>query len=490
MHNRKKSLLLISLLFFFLSCIIFISLINTMSTDSLVLIIIFETVILIPFLLYVLHIHHDPLDICLVAFLYMGLGFLGRYIILKLFPYLSPLTNEDIITEGLIVQTLSMLSMLIGYYIYLKISYNRVIRLDQVKKIKISGLVMVLYTIVLISRIYLIVTNNAIAFAFNDYTVPTGFLLYATNFSLMGPVCWGFLYYYYLTEKRKKNRKIVFAILLFEIFWGILIGAKTPLVNILIMWLLAKSISGGINITKRQLFMIFPIIILTFILINSIRGIYGSEFNDSKSSLRDQISTVKSLNISSDEITNSLVQMAQRSDVLDSVSRIVSLTPSIYPYQYGKQYLYMPLIPMIPRTLWSDKPSYDDGLYNAWTYRGMSKNQFVHYATGITGGFYWNFGLIGTLICMFFTGVIYSFLYVWFHIKGKLSDYGFILYSLIFLEIINMEGTFYTMYVELMPKIILVISIVLALKIIKGNNFIFSKKEEVTIKNSKGTVYE
>lgn len=467
MPTRKK-LLAAAGFFLLLALVTLLSLFYSFSIST-ILLILLEVVLCIPLFLYLSKGHKDPMEMMLIATVYMGLGFLGRYIMLKIYPESDPFLSQSSIPKGLLIQTLAVAFMLFGYYAVFKMKKKENKAEDREAPFSVMGVGFVVYIVVLISRLYLFKINNVVAFDFNNYDAPQAFTIYANMFSMLGPACWGSFYYLYSKKNNKdyKSRSIILILLAIEVVWALLSGSKTPLVELGIMWLLGRQTGSKLKLTKKQIGAFVLLVCTAFILINGIRNAYKNIYGNDEASISNQVSVINSLSFSQESITQGLLVMASRNDVLDSICRIVDLTPDRVAYHEGNQYLEMFFIPVIPRRFWPDKPSYDDGLYTAWTYRGMRDNYYVHLATGMAGGFYWNYGILGTLIGMFITGMVYAGVYCWFQRRGKYTDYGYLLYSVLMLKMINMEGTMYTMYITLVPVTMMILVITFGLYVLR-----------------------
>jgi hypothetical protein len=83
---------------------------------------------------------------------------------------------------------------------------------------------------------------------------------------------------------------------------------------------------------------------------------------------------------------------------IDQVALVVSQTPSPYPYGSGARYLEFPLLLLVPRAVWPDKPVLDDSDQFSTSYWQLTR--FNHTSTGVTqiGDLYRNFGVAGSLI--------------------------------------------------------------------------------------------
>lgn len=103
-----------------------------------------------------------------------------------------------------------------------------------------------------------------------------------------------------------------------------------------------------------------------------------------------------------------------RTDHLGTTAAIVSQTPEIVPYLYGRTYSNL-LTSWIPRIIWPGKPQ--ENLGNEWAkwYRLLDPSDFdTSYNLPWLPEFYMNFGVPGVLVGMFMVGLFFRFLTVKF----------------------------------------------------------------------------
>jgi oligosaccharide repeat unit polymerase len=131
-----------------------------------------------------------------------------------------------------------------------------------------------------------------------------------------------------------------------------------------------------------------------------------------------------------------------RLSMLESFSVIIKDISQSGEFWYGRYYVYFPILVFVPRIIWQNKPVVDLGLWFTQTY--WNPNAFHSTAITYPGDFYLNFGLTGVLLGMFFTGIIYRFVYERF--KMNVSPSALFIYIFVFLAITNYEGDFVNIY--------------------------------------------
>lgn len=455
MRSKRKKLLNNAIILLILSIVLFQYYNNNINKEVLALLY-FSVISFLPLIFYFLKEKPDILEIDVIAFSYMGIGFILRYISLQIDPYIDPILSKESMVNGIFSQAIMCTGFMLGYSLVKKFKNNK---LHYNKEdINISNSITIIsYIMIIISRLYLLSTNNVIVYAFSQEVTSNIIVNYCKTISSLGVVICGLMYFKYLVNGSIKKKSIIVAIF-FEIIWSLLMGAKTSLIELLIMLMMSKLYASKTRIKPKQILIAIISILIIFVTINGIRDSYKS-LQNSDTSFKSIFSNMLISNNKDKDILDTIMPIISRSDILDSISLIVEKTPSIYPYRHGKQYIDMIFIPIIPGSIWKDKPEYKDGLYNSWYYREKPREYYTHYAAGITGGFYWNFGLMGSTVAMFLVGVIYSSFYCWFVTRGIKKDIYFILYGAIFLKIIQMEVTFYNIYLNCFQILIVCIGI-------------------------------
>lgn len=101
-------------------------------------------------------------------------------------------------------------------------------------------------------------------------------------------------------------------------------------------------------------------------------------------------------------------QSLSRTSLLGQASTVLEKTPSAVPFQYGRSYEYM-LVTLIPRFLWTDKPSVSEANQFFQVAYGLTRERDlggVSIACGMLAEGYMNFGWFGSFGIMFVLGVL------------------------------------------------------------------------------------
>lgn len=101
----------------------------------------------------------------------------------------------------------------------------------------------------------------------------------------------------------------------------------------------------------------------------------------------------------------SSVQMLQRVRMIDSVAITMQVTPSVIPYRSPVEFASAPVVGMIPRALWPDKPILTTGWEFSQDYYGTSRQTYS--SAGITplGDLYRHGGFLTVIVGMALLGM-------------------------------------------------------------------------------------
>jgi hypothetical protein len=104
-------------------------------------------------------------------------------------------------------------------------------------------------------------------------------------------------------------------------------------------------------------------------------------------------------------MTGSSIQMLQRVRMIDSVAITTHLTPDTIPYRSPAEFASAPLIGLVPRALWPDKPVLATGYEFSQQYYGTSSEMYT--SAGITplGDLYRHGGILTVAVGMLILGM-------------------------------------------------------------------------------------
>jgi hypothetical protein len=144
---------------------------------------------------------------------------------------------------------------------------------------------------------------------------------------------------------------------------------------------------------------------------------------------------------------------------LDSFSMILRDTPNVVDFQAGRWYGYF-FSAWIPRVLWEEKPMLDVGRWFAINFFNQPPDVPSAIVIMNIGDFYVNFGILGVMLGMFFLGIVYKTLYLYFIHYGKRSAIAVFIYIFIFIRLgIGIEADVISMFLSLLYSLLLVLSI-------------------------------
>jgi hypothetical protein len=160
----------------------------------------------------------------------------------------------------------------------------------------------------------------------------------------------------------------------------------------------------------------------------------------------------------------SLAPFMNRIHGIDSLSMILRSTPNIVSYQMGVWYGHLFTV-WIPRVVWEEKPILDVGRWFAINFFNQPPCSPSAIVITNIGDFYVNFGILGVMIGMFFLGIVYKTLYLYFIHYGKGSMIATFIYIFILIRLgLGTEGDVISMFISFLFSLILVLSICWFLK--------------------------
>lgn len=124
----------------------------------------------------------------------------------------------------------------------------------------------------------------------------------------------------------------------------------------------------------------------------------------------------------------------------DALTMIIARTPEQVPYQGGKT-LLLAIYGLVPRILWSSKPSLIMCSVNNRYFSGRGVDAGTCAAMTTPGELYWNFGILGVVIGLFCMGLLLGGLYRRFtRIEGKTRGYILlVVYAIVLLQLMRFE---------------------------------------------------
>gem|GEM_PF-6295132 len=127
----------------------------------------------------------------------------------------------------------------------------------------------------------------------------------------------------------------------------------------------------------------------------------------------------------------------------DALTMIVARTPEVVQFQGGETLLFA-IYGLIPRAIWSGKPSIIMCGVNNQYFSGRGADANTCAAMTVPGELYWNFGTAGIIVGLFAIGLLLGLVYRWFMngTGGPKNCALIVIYSLVLLQIMRFESGF------------------------------------------------
>jgi hypothetical protein len=215
-----------------------------------------------------------------------------------------------------------------------------------------------------------------------------------------------------------ERRNLVFLVplVVMDILWGVLSGSRfkmvLPLVSLAVgLSRITRGVSLGRAAAGLTLFagVVFP-------LTTAIRGGLFEQRIDIE---REGLSTAavgRSLEGAFDEDEESgessaIGLLGERLHGLTSLALVIRYTPERHPYRLGEQFLLTPVVMVVPRLLWPDKPQPGEftRIFKRF-YWGSNAGDRTSVAPSQLGGFWSDFGFPGVFVGMTLAGLLFGFL--------------------------------------------------------------------------------
>jgi hypothetical protein len=149
-----------------------------------------------------------------------------------------------------------------------------------------------------------------------------------------------------------------------------------------------------------------------------------------------------------------LEHFATRMIGTESVTMVVHRVPASLPYEYGST-IMLAVYSLVPRALWSGKPTVNIGRRVAYEFVGRPEGVYVGRIT-LPAEFYWNFGSVGLVAGMFVYGVSIGVVYYWFRTRWNAGHRGVVtllFYSIAFFHLVELEGSVAETYANMVKEL-------------------------------------
>ncbi len=306
-----------------------------------------------------------------------------------------------------------------------------------------------------------------------DYLRPSQRFLQSPFYSLFGNLNWlsyialaiAFIFYFNLRRKGDKLYKIwgflAWGAFSLELFYSLPSCSRMSAFTPFIIYLIVRWYAWERNL-KITLIAAGLMVFILFPLGNACRMPESlSLYQISK----PQISEQQKISFAANSVKFASDSFLSRVNELSVFSALIN---NFQPLEYGSSLREILLTFSPPRFLWKDKPKSANVNSNEFGHRiGVLTPDDKITGVGPTaiGDWYMQFGLIGIIVGMFLTGIIFKIIYNYFIVKTEGSSSGVLIYSLVWIQLIKgIEDWVAPIYVGLFRLLAMLLIIHLFLK--------------------------
>ena len=472
--NGETTYLVIAGLFSVLAVTFLIFLISANPVNSLAYLLVFLLFIIcsIPILVHIRTKAFDLLEpiyfILALYLLYFGIRaawILTNSPLVRTAPNLNIVADINIITLALLYILIGVVFLIIGYYSRLPAAIYKVlprVKLSWKNERKTIKRIYILYGVGLFFRLFAIAQGLFLVFGVRG--IPIALANIAHAFGQIPLFAYALYAVYFFSAKDRKPSRIIGVIMLIsEVSFAFISGWRGNFIILLLVSLIAYHY-GYRKLRIRYLLISLAIVMFAvFPLVTAHRAVYHVVREENISVLTGRgflrlasaaLEVVKEQTLR-EHITHSLASFMNRFIGIDSLAVTVKLTPEVMDFQLGRTISPLLLWP-IPRVIFPDKPELSLGGMFGVKFWGWPEEPW-HGSAAImrVGEFYLNFHLVGIILGMFLSGIIYRFIYLYF-IKGSIADkrIGVFLYSVAFFRLISIESNITMAYAGLLQTVL------------------------------------
>lgn len=348
---------------------------------------------------------------------------------------LTPISyyNEELLPIYIIYELLSLIFISLGIIFYNSLKNKRkIINIigKYQKNFDTFGIVQI--AIGVLSVIYLVINSGGLSYIYQNINLRSFMLRGQGYVNLLGiSTNIGIVSYaiYYFKNKNKINVNVRFFCLLFIASLSkIAFGARTPLLSMIMLLLIAYNYHNKRFKIKTFISIKNLIVVgLSFLFIVMFPMIRNNEMRDLYNNPREWV----------DRGIQNFGEIANEFTIVDRDIFVIDYFKN-NQFWVGKGYVDLLYSP-IPSSIFSNKPPVDDGVYLANLIKGYDISpsmpfKDIPFKSSVPftqfGILYANLGFIGLIFGMFFTGFIYQFTY------KIVNDTKFDIFSLIIYQVI------------------------------------------------------
>ncbi len=369
----------------------------------------------------------------------------------------------SLITAELIA-LFGFLSYLLGYSLISKSSNSLMLKryFQKVGNLSNSGLLSLVFLIIVFQLFTLYLNKYAFAVAKVSFGAWDNIIDLISSYAVV------LLFVLTLRIKEFKNNFIVKAgwIILFVtcLFMQLISGWKG---KVLILFLI-PLIASYYKIKKFYAGRFLVILILFFLIVYPMMYLYRAQAIFQQYNLEVAPSITESI-VSWDDVLQSGVTdnigsifasfdasvLTERTDMLEPLTRIATMTKIPENLLYGKTISLFFISLFVPRFLWDDKPDIDIGKWFGMEYGYSSFYGQSSIAMTLFGEFYLNFWWLGLILGMVFMGSLHAFIYKNLSPYKTHDDFKLSVYFICLLTTFNIGTSFAISYAGLVKQLLI-----------------------------------
>lgn len=293
----------------------------------------------------------------------------------------------------------------IGYFINTKFSINK--KENFVFNINYKNLIFILLIITTMIESYLLFAGYKGYASSIEHTSGIISLIKSIQIALNPLAIILSAYILFIEKNQQLKYKIIYSVSIYlQIFIGLLSGMKEeaiiPIVYTLIVYLIGKN-----KIKKVYIYLFIFSLLILYPLNNSYRNIINNPFYD-------KLGNTSKFFLALNQIINKPLQetfstssssFGDRTSMYKYLQYSINIEPSWNYYNSMERYIYLPLVWIVPRTIWENKPRSDIGAELYFKLTGRVTNSIT--PTNI-GWAYLEGGVLFVVIIFILLGIFFS----------------------------------------------------------------------------------
>jgi hypothetical protein len=340
-------------------------------------------------------------------FIYLILDFIEIINISKSFFVKFSVTSISLIDSPftILVIIFAFFALDIGYFINKKISRNK--KENFVFNINYKNLIFILLIITTTIESYLLFAGYKGYASSIEHTSGIISLIKSIQIALNPLAIILSAYILFIEKNQQLNYKIIYNVSIYlQIFIGLLSGMKEeaiiPILYTLIVYLIGKN-----KIKKVYVYLFIFSLVILYPLNNSYRNIINNPFYDRlENTSKFYLALNQIINKPLEEtFSTSSSSFGDRTSMYKYLQYSINIEPTWNYYNSMERYIYLPLVWIVPRTIWENKPRSDIGAELYFKLTGRVTNSIT--PTNI-GWAYLEGGMLFVIIIFILLGIFFS----------------------------------------------------------------------------------